>query len=161
MNIEIKPSSSSHGPWALVTPEDRTWDVAVWSHKSVIFIARFKGGGSLTLQGDTERVIERFVHCAVALDLEIGHADMRAAIDAGVGALASLAGSEAAPCSTPPCGDPECRVSGSIDDVTLTFGSGELDTYGFWSKPCKTCAARYAQEHPGAPVWPPLEGDDR
>jgi len=52
------------------------------------------------------------------------------------------------------CGNHLCSCSTSIDDETLTFGSGELDDHGFWERPCLPCANDYLTRHPGAPVWP-------
>jgi hypothetical protein len=40
----------------------------------------------------------------------------------------------------PACGNPLCRVSTGIHGG-LTFGSGRLDARGYWSDPCRTCAA--------------------
>jgi hypothetical protein len=37
------------------------------------------------------------------------------------------------------CGNPECSCSTGIHEG-LTFGSGELDDWGYWSKPCQVCA---------------------
>ena len=48
----------------------------------------------------------------------------------------------------------ECSVSTSIDEVTLTFGSGELDENGFWEKPCLPCAQAHKQKYPEDEVWP-------
>jgi hypothetical protein len=58
-------------------------------------------------------------------------------------------------CQPPrPCGNHECKVSTGIHDG-LTFGSGELDENGFWSKPCGVCAREYERLHPEeAPCWP-------
>lgn len=53
----------------------------------------------------------------------------------------------------PPCGDWNCGRSMAIDDVTLTFGKGELDDYGFWSEPCRPCADEY-HARTGKPSWP-------
>jgi hypothetical protein len=53
-----------------------------------------------------------------------------------------------------PCGNPNCYVSTSIDEFTLTFGSGELDEYGFWEKPCYICALAHKIENPESSVWP-------
>ncbi len=36
------------------------------------------------------------------------------------------------------CERPECCTSTGIDEST-TFGTGELDQYGFWEFPCKKC----------------------
>lgn len=38
----------------------------------------------------------------------------------------------------PPCGNADCSTSTGIDDY-LTFGSGDLDDYGFWEHPCAIC----------------------
>jgi hypothetical protein len=58
-----------------------------------------------------------------------------------------------------PCGNPNCSVSSSFNDE-LTFGSGELDDYGFWEKPCKPCARAFEKAHPdrGA-CWPFHDSD--
>jgi hypothetical protein len=42
----------------------------------------------------------------------------------------------------PACGNPDCGVSMGVCDM-LTFGSGELDHYGFWQHPCRVCAAAF------------------
>jgi hypothetical protein len=52
------------------------------------------------------------------------------------------------------CGNHLCSCSTSIDDETLTFGSGELDEYGFWEHPCLLCGNDYRTRHPDAVVWP-------
>src|SRR5579859_2157173 len=39
-----------------------------------------------------------------------------------------------------PCGNPECSSSIGIHEG-ITFGHGELDEYGYWEFPCRTCAA--------------------
>lgn len=36
------------------------------------------------------------------------------------------------------CGRPECCSSTGICD-NMTFGTGELDYYGYWEFPCKEC----------------------
>ena len=41
------------------------------------------------------------------------------------------------------CGRTDCGVSISIDEVTLTFGRGNLDEHGFWEIPCDLCATDY------------------
>lgn len=47
-----------------------------------------------------------------------------------------------------------CHVSTSIGDW-LTFGSGYLDDFGFWEKPCYECARAHEKEHPeDFPCWP-------
>lgn len=53
-----------------------------------------------------------------------------------------------------PCGHSDCGRSTSIDDVTLTFGRGELDEHGFWEIPCSICARAYEADHPGVTSWP-------
>ena len=55
------------------------------------------------------------------------------------------------------CGNEECGVSTFMDDQTLTFGSGELDDYGLWEKPCLVCARTYQSKQPNAKVWPSKE----
>ena len=52
-----------------------------------------------------------------------------------------------------PCGNPNCCTSTAISEH-LTFGSGELDEYGFWEKPCWVCARAYEKEHPKEEAWP-------
>jgi hypothetical protein len=54
----------------------------------------------------------------------------------------------------PPCGNPECSVSTGICD-SLTFGSGEVDFYGYWEKPCSICARAHEEKHPKyGECWP-------
>ena len=67
--------------------------------------------------------------------------------------------------STAPCGSGSCAVSTGIHDTSymrdtdppgLTFGSGELNANGYWSKPCPTCARAWEAKD-GVPVgsyWP-------
>ncbi len=38
------------------------------------------------------------------------------------------------------CGNPKCSCSTGIHEG-LTFGSGKLDSLGFWEFPCRICAA--------------------
>lgn len=52
------------------------------------------------------------------------------------------------------CGNADCSTSTSIDDVTLTFGRGDLDEHGYWEIPCALCAAAYQKDHLNQPVWP-------
>jgi hypothetical protein len=52
------------------------------------------------------------------------------------------------------CGKADCSTSTSIDDVTLTFGRGDLDEYGYWEIPCGICAEAYQKDFPDRPVWP-------
>ncbi|MFA5025042.1 MAG: hypothetical protein WC503_00845 [Candidatus Shapirobacteria bacterium] len=47
-----------------------------------------------------------------------------------------------------------CYVSTSIDEVTLTFGRGELDEWGFWEIPCEICAQNHKKAYPNDLVWP-------
>lgn len=54
----------------------------------------------------------------------------------------------------PPCGNPRCKVSTFVDEVTLTFGSGELSDYGTWEHECPVCAADWLSDHPNASVMP-------
>lgn len=42
---------------------------------------------------------------------------------------------------------PNCSVSTGIHEG-LTFGSGELDYYGYWEIPCVICARAHEQKHP-------------
>ena len=44
--------------------------------------------------------------------------------------------------STPKCGNPKCSTSTGIHEG-LTFGSGRLDEFGYWSHPCRTCAEHF------------------
>uniref|UniRef100_A0A6M3JFC1 Uncharacterized protein n=1 Tax=viral metagenome TaxID=1070528 RepID=A0A6M3JFC1_9ZZZZ len=52
----------------------------------------------------------------------------------------------------PPCNNPECCASTNIADHE-SFGSGELDDYGFWEKPCSICARSY-EKATGKIAWP-------
>ena len=52
-----------------------------------------------------------------------------------------------------PCGNPDCCCSTSIDDTTITYGSGELNEFGFWEFPCKICA-KVAKDRGEKYVWP-------
>lgn len=45
----------------------------------------------------------------------------------------------------PECGNPKCRVSTGIGDE-LTFGSGELNSMGYWEFPCPICAKKWEDE---------------
>jgi hypothetical protein len=51
------------------------------------------------------------------------------------------------------CGNPECGTSTGICE-RVTFGSGELDPYGYWEHPCRPCAEAWEKSHPGAACWP-------
>lgn len=53
-----------------------------------------------------------------------------------------------------PVGHEKCRTSSTIMD-TLSFGSGCLDTHGFWEKGCTECARAWEQQFPeDGPCWP-------
>jgi hypothetical protein len=41
-----------------------------------------------------------------------------------------------------PCGNPLCRRSTGIHGGA-TFGTGDLDSLGFFSEPCRACAAAF------------------
>lgn len=52
------------------------------------------------------------------------------------------------------CGNPDCCVSTGIHEG-LTFGSGDLDEYGYWEHPCDPCARLWEKERPqDGPCWP-------
>lgn len=58
------------------------------------------------------------------------------------------------------CGQPECGTSTGICGK-LTFGTGILDDYGYWSQPCDVCARAWEEEHPeDGPCWPPDSGSE-
>ena len=49
---------------------------------------------------------------------------------------------------------PDCQVSTAIADF-LTFGTGELDSNGFWQQPCNECARAHEEKFPeDYPCWP-------
>jgi hypothetical protein len=50
------------------------------------------------------------------------------------------------PGCTRACGDPRCGTSTGVWGH-LTFGSGALDENGYWSKPCRKCAAEWDYRH--------------
>jgi hypothetical protein len=52
------------------------------------------------------------------------------------------------------CGRADCGTSTSIDEVTLTFGGGNLDEHGFWEFPCIQCAEAFQKANPKYKVWP-------
>lgn len=53
------------------------------------------------------------------------------------------------------CGRPDCMATSSIAEM-LSFGSGELDNYGFWEFPCEQCARAFEKLEPEyGPCWPP------
>lgn len=45
------------------------------------------------------------------------------------------------------CGNPECSTSTGIHGG-LTFGSGVLDSHGYWEHPCRVCASAFDQNVP-------------
>ena len=51
------------------------------------------------------------------------------------------------------CSNPECCASTGICG-SATFGSGELDKYGYWEFPCNECARAYEALYPGEYAWP-------
>lgn len=66
---------------------------------------------------------------------------------------------------TLPCGKPRCSVSRGIHEG-MTFGSGDLDEWGYWDEPCAPCARAWEAKHPeDAPCWPfesePLCGQEQ
>lgn len=52
------------------------------------------------------------------------------------------------------CKYDNCKVSTGIHDG-LTFGTGDLDVYGYWEFPCSPCARAHEKNRPedGA-CWP-------
>lgn len=53
-----------------------------------------------------------------------------------------------------PCGNHNCSVSTGICE-SLTYGSGELDQWGYWEFPCSTCARAAEIRHPEyGSCWP-------
>lgn len=64
----------------------------------------------------------------------------------------------------PACGNPDCSVSTGICD-RLTFGSGELLSYGYWEFPCYVCARDYelrqfADSRHCEATWPSMTEED-
>lgn len=53
------------------------------------------------------------------------------------------------------CSNKECKISSGICG-RLTFGSGELDDYGYWEFPCAECARQWEQMWPeeNEQCWP-------
>ena len=47
----------------------------------------------------------------------------------------------------------KCCTSSTIHDC-ISFGQGELDMYGFWERPCYTCAREWEKGHSGEVAWP-------
>lgn len=54
------------------------------------------------------------------------------------------------------CGRKQCRASTTIAD-TISFGTGNLDEFGFWEHGCDACARAYEKAHPGSEAWPPAQ----
>ena len=47
-----------------------------------------------------------------------------------------------------------CFISSGIHDG-LTFGTGELDEYGYFEKPCYECAREWEKQYPeSGQCWP-------
>lgn len=46
-----------------------------------------------------------------------------------------------------PCGNRNCSCSTTIAD-NFSFGSGGLDSNGFWDKPCYICARDFDKKNP-------------
>jgi hypothetical protein len=56
---------------------------------------------------------------------------------------------------TAACGNPDCGVSTGFCDE-LTFGSGDLDDWGYFEHPCHACARDWETTHPqDGQCWPP------
>ena len=55
------------------------------------------------------------------------------------------------------CGRKECGASSGFSEE-LTFGSGELDDWGYWEFPCRLCAESFERSNPDMAkkygVWP-------
>ncbi len=56
-----------------------------------------------------------------------------------------------------PCGSRDCGCSTGVCG-RATFGSGQLNYYGYWERPCGVCAEAFARKHPEYRhlVWPPI-----
>lgn len=52
------------------------------------------------------------------------------------------------------CENPDCSISTGYFMDELTFGSGVLDDFGYWEKPCYPCARAWETTHPGSECWP-------
>ncbi|KYK27110.1 hypothetical protein AYK26_00220 [Euryarchaeota archaeon SM23-78] len=53
------------------------------------------------------------------------------------------------------CGNVNCSVSTTDIDEQPSFGSGKLDKFGFWEKPCYICAREFEKKHPEmGECWP-------
>jgi hypothetical protein len=52
------------------------------------------------------------------------------------------------------CGNPKCGASSGFCEE-VTFGSGKLDTYGYWERPCALCARAFEKANPEfGSCWP-------
>jgi hypothetical protein len=51
------------------------------------------------------------------------------------------------------CCRSECKASTNINEDP-SFGTGELDDYGFWEYPCYECARAFEKLHPEYKCWP-------
>ena len=56
------------------------------------------------------------------------------------------------------CGQENCFMSTSIDEVTLTFGSHGPDDHGYFDMPCYECATAWKRKYPTDQVWPWVDG---
>ncbi len=56
-------------------------------------------------------------------------------------------------CKKKGCTYSECKASAGIHDGP-TFGSGELDSNGYWEFPCYKCARSFEAANPGVEAWP-------
>lgn len=54
------------------------------------------------------------------------------------------------------CNNKNCSVSSSVAYGEFTFGSGELDSFGYWQYPCVKCAREYEIKNklPLNTCWP-------
>ena len=50
------------------------------------------------------------------------------------------------------CSHRDCGSSMAVGDI-VTFGSGLLDDYGFWERPCEVAARNY-EAQTGEVAWP-------
>lgn len=60
------------------------------------------------------------------------------------------------------CGNPKCGVSTGICERP-TFGSGELDSNGYWEVPCSVCARAWEAKNglEEGQCWPPSQELDK
>lgn len=54
------------------------------------------------------------------------------------------------------CNNKNCSISSSVAYKEFTFGSGELDSFGYWQHPCMECAREYEIKNklPLNTCWP-------